>query len=112
MNKLIFKVSNSKSTDIANLLKEIIKIECKIKFDLEHGVVTVENVNDDHIDMVIDLINNYYVLLEVEIDNLSSTRENKFVQFSTNYVKPENTSSSLNPKAVAYSFEVVVTTLR
>lgn len=93
MNKLIFKVSNSKSTDIANLLKEIIKIECKIKFDLEHGVVTVENVNDDHIDIVIDLINNYYVLLEVEIDNLSLTRENEFVQFSTNYVKPESASS-------------------
>lgn len=105
MNKLIFKVSSSKSTDIANLLKEITKIECKIKFDLEHGIVTVENVNDNHIDMVIDLINNYYILLEVEIDNLNPNNPNESMQFSTNSVQSENTTLPLCKENTATSDE-------
>ncbi len=70
MNRLTFKVNGPKDGNISPLLKAVTKIKCKLYLDVENGYVTVENVHDDLIDPVIDLINEYYVLLGVEVDNL------------------------------------------
>lgn len=69
MKKLTFKVTSSEKS-VVSLIKEVNKISCRIFIDLENGFVTVENVNDSMIDNVIDLVNNYYTILNVDIDNI------------------------------------------
>ena len=69
MKKIIFKVSSPKENSIVSLIKEVNKISCRINLNLEKGIVTVENVNDDMIDNVIELIDNYHTILGVDIDN-------------------------------------------
>lgn len=67
--KITFKVSSQKEGSVVSLIKEVNKISCRIYFDLENGYVTVENINDTMIDAVIELIDNYYTILGVDIDN-------------------------------------------
>ncbi len=69
MKKLTFKVSSPKDCSVVSLIKEVNKISCRIYLDLENGFVAVENVNDTMIDSVIELVDNYYTVLGVEIDN-------------------------------------------
>ena len=69
MKKLTFKVSTPKEGSVIALIKEVNKISCRLHLDIENGFVTVENVNDSLIDTVIELIDNYYTLLGVNIDN-------------------------------------------
>lgn len=69
MKKLTFKVSAPKEGSIIALIKEVNKFACRIQLDVENGLVTVENVSDTMIDTVIELIDNYYTLLGVDIDN-------------------------------------------
>ena len=51
------------------MIKEVNKISCRIYLDLENGYVAVENVSDTMIDAVIELVDNYYTILGVDIDN-------------------------------------------
>ena len=69
MKKMIFKVSYPKEGSVIALIKDVNKISCRLQLDIENGFVTVENVNDSMIDNVIELIDKYYTLLGVEIDN-------------------------------------------
>lgn len=69
MKKLTFKVSTPKEGNISGLIKAINKIACQLKLDIENGFVVAENVDESTIDVVIDLINNYYTLLGIDIDN-------------------------------------------
>ena len=69
MKKLTFKVSPQKDCSVVGLIKEVNKISCRIYFDLEDGFVAVENVNDTMIDTVIELVDKYYTILGVDIDN-------------------------------------------
>lgn len=69
MKKLAFKVSSSKDSSVVSLIKEVNKISCRIFLDLENGFVAVENVNDSMIEDVIELVDNYYTILNVDIDN-------------------------------------------
>lgn len=67
--KITFKVSSPKKDSIVSLIKEINKISCRIYIDIENSYVTVENVNDTMIDDAIELVDNYYTILSVDIDN-------------------------------------------
>lgn len=69
MKKITFKVNTQKDGSVASLIKEVNKISCRIYIDLENGYVAVENVNDTMIDSVIELVDNYYTILGVDIDN-------------------------------------------
>ena len=69
MKKLTFKVSAPKEGNISGLIKAISKIACQLKLDIENGFVVAENIDESTIDVVIDLINNYYTLLGIDIDN-------------------------------------------
>lgn len=71
MKKLTFKVSSPKDRSIVSLIKEVNEFSCRIYLDLENGLVTVENVNSTMIDDVIELVDNYYTILGVDIDNTS-----------------------------------------
>src|SRR5699024_7610341 len=55
--------------NISGLIKAINKIACQLKLDIENGFVVAENIDESTIDVVIDLINNYYTLLGIDIDN-------------------------------------------
>lgn len=77
MKKITFKVSTQKEGSVVSLIKEVNKIFCRIYLDIENGYVTVENVNDTMIDAVIELVDNYYTILGVDIDNtFEETTEN------------------------------------
>ena len=69
MKKLTFKVSSQKDCSVVGLIKEVNKIPCRIYFNLEDGFVAVGNVNDTMIDTVIELVDKYYTILGVDIDN-------------------------------------------
>ena len=71
MKKITFKVTTKKEGSIVSLIKKVNKISCRIQIDLENSFVTVENVDDTMIDSVIELIDQYYNILNVMIDNTS-----------------------------------------
>lgn len=71
MKKITFKVSTKKEGSVVSLIKEVNKISCRIQIDLENGFVAVENVADTIIDSVIELIDQYYTISSVNIDNTS-----------------------------------------
>ena len=71
MKKLMFKVGTKKESSLTSLLKEVTQISCRINIDLENNLVTVENVNDAMIDSVVDLIDNHYTVLSINVDNTS-----------------------------------------
>ena len=72
MKKIVFKVNSQKDFSISSLMKEVSKVSCKISFNLAEGLVTVENVDTSMIDYIIDLINKYYSILSVDIDNTNA----------------------------------------
>ena len=99
MKKLTFKVSTPKEGNISGLIKAINKIACQLKLDIENGFVVAENIDESTIDVVIDLINNYYTLLSVDIDNsvkndVDGSNDEEKVEVST---KKETVST---PKAL------------
>lgn len=69
MKKLTFKLSSQKDSSVVSLIKEVNKISCRIYLDLENGFVAVENVDDTMIDTVIELVDKYYTILGIDIDN-------------------------------------------
>lgn len=69
--KITFKVDSQKDCSVVSLIKEINKISCRIYIDLENSFVAIENVNEHMIDNVIELVDNYYTILGVDIDNIS-----------------------------------------
>ena len=77
MKKLTFKVSMQKGTKITSIIKEINKISCRINFDMENSTITVQDVNDNEIDNVIDFVDKYYAILKVDIDNIIEVTDKK-----------------------------------
>ena len=71
MKILIFKVNNQKVKNIIGLIKEIDKISCQIHIDIKNGFVVAKNVEESFIDTIIELINNYYTILNLYIDNIN-----------------------------------------
>lgn len=101
MKKLTLKVSLQKDFSMVSLIKEIDKISCRINLDLEQGLVIVENVNDSMMDTVIELVNNYYVILGVEIDNTYEVTEE-----TTKILEPQ-TEDDLVIKKVEFENEYI-----
>lgn len=94
MKKLTFKVSSQKDGSFISLIKEVDKISCRISIDFENGFVSVENVNDIMIDSVIELVNNYYTIVGVDIVNtLENSTENPIAAIATKSISdvPSNT---------------------
>ena len=60
MKKLFFKVSQIKDDSLLPLIKEINKISCKICINLNKGMVDVENVEENMLETVIGLVNDYF----------------------------------------------------
>lgn len=100
MKKLTFKVSTKKEGNIVALIKAIDKINCRIQLDIENGFVTVENVNDTMIDTVIELINNNYILLGVDIDNNVDSDVNVPAVEETTAVSTKSESASLQKPTI------------
>ena len=79
MKKIIFKVNTKKESSLTSLLKDLNRISCRINIDLENNLVTVENVNDAMIDSVVDLIDNHYTVLSINIDNASTETDDDLI---------------------------------
>lgn len=107
MKRLTFKVSTPKEGSVIALIKEVNKISCRLQLDIENGFVTVENINDSLIDTVIELIDNYYTLLGVDIDNsvesnitVPAVEEATGVSSQTEATsEPESTVKTLEPQS-------------
>ena len=107
MKKLTFKVSNPKEGSTIALVKEVNKIACRLQLDIENGFVTAENVDDTMIETVIELVDNYYTLLGVDIDNnlendvtVSIAKETTDVSVQAeNDSEPKATAKILEPQS-------------
>ena len=77
MNKLTFIGNIKEGQSKTSIIKEIYSISCRLQVDFVQGFLTVENVDDTQIDMVTDLIDNYYDTDEVIIDNLKTPVSNE-----------------------------------
>ncbi len=73
MKKLFFKVSQIKDDSLLPLIKEINKISCKICINLNKGMVDVENVEENMLETVIGLVNDYFSISSIDIDNTGET---------------------------------------
>ncbi len=71
MKKITFEVSTKKEVSVVSLIKAVNKISCRIQIDLENGFVTAEDVEDNTIDSIIELIDQYYTVSSVNIENTS-----------------------------------------
>lgn len=69
MKKMTFNVNFKREINVALLIKEINDIECRIQIDLENGIVVAEDIDDTIIDSVIELVDKYYIISNVNIDN-------------------------------------------
>ena len=106
MKKIIFKVSTEKNSSIASLIKEVNKISCRLCIDLENGFVEVENVNDTMIDSVIELINNYYTILGIEINNTFEENAEEITEKEPTILEPQS-KDDLIIKKVEFENEYV-----
>ena len=73
MKKLVFKIGQIKDDSMLPLIKEINKISCKIYIDLKKGVVAVEHVEENMLETIIGLVNGYFTISSVDIDNTIET---------------------------------------
>lgn len=71
MKKIIFEVSTKKEVSIMSLMKKVNKFPSRLQIDLEKGLVIVENLEDTMIDSIIELIDQYYAISSINIDNTS-----------------------------------------
>ena len=67
--KMKFRIGALKQGSIIDIIKEISQISCRFLFDIENEFVTVENIDDTMVDSTIELIDKYYTILGVDIDN-------------------------------------------
>ena len=72
MDTVIFKIEKWKSESIANLLKEINEISCRLHIDFEKGVITAKDVNNDVIDTIIGVIDKHFVIESISVDNTTN----------------------------------------
>ena len=71
MKKITFKVTSKTEGSFVSLIKKVDKISCRIQIDFENNLVTVEDMNNTMIDSVIELVDEYYSISNVTIDNTS-----------------------------------------
>lgn len=69
MKKITFEVTQ-KNISMNALLKEVNKISCRLQLDIKNGFVTAEDVDDTMIDTVIELIENYFTVVDISLDNI------------------------------------------
>ena len=78
MDTVIFKIEKWKSESIANLLKEINEISCRLYIDFEKGVVTAKDVNNDVIDTIIEVIDKHFIIESISVDNTTNQEKSEF----------------------------------
>ena len=77
MDTVIFKIEKWKSESIANLLKEINEISCRLYIDFEKGVVTAKDVNNDVIDTIIEVIDKHFIIESISVDNTTNQEKSE-----------------------------------
>ena len=74
MKKITFKVSstNAECSSIIELIKAINDISCRISLDIKYGTIIVENIENEDTDLVIDIIDNHFAILSVDIETTAN----------------------------------------
>lgn len=94
MKMLKFEVSSQKTdsvaslSKVASLIKEVNNLSCRIRLDFANNLVVVENVNESMIDTIFELVNSYYTIFSIDIDNVfeeTSVSKNPAVPVETVY---------------------------
>lgn len=90
MKKLTFKVDMQNKQDIIALTKEVNNLTCRIQIDIENGFVIAQEIDEVQIDTVIELINKYYSILSVDIDNTLQTEQKNTADFKQEKLEPKS----------------------
>lgn len=75
--KLTIKVTKKEERSIISLIKMIDKATCKVNFDVEDGLISIQTENGKLIDELIDAIESNYDIKRLEIDNTDEDQINK-----------------------------------
>ena len=70
MKRLTFNVKLENNKNKISFIKEIDKISCRININFEEGLVQVEDVTEEFLNKIIDLVDNYFEIQTVKIDNV------------------------------------------
>ena len=95
MKKITFEVISKEEYSIASLLKDVNDISCRMSIDIENNCITVKNLDNALINNVIDLINKYYTISSVELDN-TSEEETENVVATSEEISEEVLTSNQN----------------
>ena len=95
MKKITFEVISKEEYSIASLLKDVNDISCRMSIDIENNCITVKGLENDLINNVIDLINKYYTISSVELDN-TSEEETENVVATSEEISEEVLTSNQN----------------
>lgn len=68
MKKITFKVRVPKAEKLVDLTKEMERVACKIELDFKNSLIIVEAFDDIENETIIKLINKYYIVLNIFID--------------------------------------------
>ena len=100
MKMITFEVTSKEEYSIASLLKDVNDISCRLSIDFENNCITVKNLDNALINNVIDLIDKYYKILSVELDNTSEEEKENVVNSSEEETENVVTSSEKVTKNV------------
>lgn len=71
MNTLILKIQKRENESISDLLKKVNEISCRLHIDFEKGIITAKDVNNDAMDTIIEVIDKYFVIKSISVDNVA-----------------------------------------
>lgn len=76
MNTLILKIQKRENESISDLLKKVNEISCRLHIDFEKGIITAKDVNNDAMDTIIEVIDKYFVIKSISVDNVADNIPN------------------------------------
>lgn len=101
MNTLILKIQKRENESISDLLKKVNEISCRLHIDFEKGIITAKDVNNDAMDTIIEVIDKYFVIKSISVDNVADIEkarqrdDDEVVKFSD-----KNIENLLNGKLI------------
>ena len=103
MNTLILKIQKRENESISDLLKKVNEISCRLHIDFEKGIITAKDVNNDAMDTIIEVIDKYFVIKSISVDNVADIEKQdkemmtKLLNFLTRILRIYLMVNSLKP---------------
>lgn len=111
MGKFVFEVYPNSNYSLPSLLKKVSKLQCRLSVNLSReynnrNIIELYDIDDDSIDAAIDLISEYFTILNTEIDTtaeklISNEEKGKDSENnSTEEIAAENVERSVSQQLV------------